>query len=117
VIEDQVGKTHGSKNYIQFQVTGYNPLTKELHVYIEHIGDPHWHRYIDEGKNYILFRHGNSDDDFSNEDPMELWELSTDQKKWVEGDHIAIPEYDLVLPQILIYYWHKDDRLSMEWDW
>jgi hypothetical protein len=77
-----------------------------------------WHRYLDEGKTYTFLLHGNGDaPDKVSPDPMELWHLPTSQKKWVNEEHIAIPEYDLVFPQILIYFWHNDSRLSLVREW
>lgn len=114
-IEEQLGQTQGKNDWILYKATGYNPETKELNVYIESIGDARWHQYLDVGKNYTFEYHPNSNAEGI--DPMELWDLPTKQKKWVEREHVAIPEYDLVLPQILIYFWHNDSRLSMEWDW
>lgn len=112
-IEEQLGRKQGKG--ITFKATGYNPETKELHIFVEKIEDERWHRYLDEGKDYIFEHHPNSDD--TEPDPMEIWELPTNQKKWKEQDRIAILEYDLVFPQILLYFWHNDSRLSMEWDW
>jgi hypothetical protein len=117
-IEEQLGKTQGRDSWIVFRATGYNPETRELSIHVEKIGDKRWHGYLDEGVTYTLFRHDNSSEPpYDGPDPMELWELPTKQKKWVEGEHVRIPEYDLVLPQILLYFWHNDNKLSMEWDW
>ncbi len=118
-IEEQLGKTQGREDWILYKATGYNPETKELNIYIEKIGDARWLNYLDEGKNYTFFRHNEDSDgeDYKGPDPMELWELPTTQKKWTNEEHVSVPEYDLVLPQILIYFWHNDSRLSMEWDW
>lgn len=117
LIEQQLGKKQGKEDWIVYRATGYDPLTKELFIHIESIGDSRWYRYLDEGKTYTFKCLEDDDDGKEHHDPMSLWELPTTQKKWAEGEHIAIPEYDLVLPQILIYFWHKDSRLSIEWDY
>ncbi len=113
-IEGQLGKKQGADDWIVYRATGYNPVTKELNVHVESIGDGRWHQYLDEGKTYTLECREDGPDGV---DPLTLWELPTKQKKWTEGEHLAIPEYDLVLPQILFYFWHNDGRLSVEWDW
>jgi len=105
-IEDKLGLRQG--NGITFRATGYNPTTKELTIHIEKIINPRWHKYLDEDKTYVLFYHESSDPD-SKFDPLELWELPTNQKKWVEEAHITIP-------QVLLYFWHNDDRLDLDWD-
>lgn len=113
MIEEQLGKKQGREDWIVYRATGYNPLTKELTVYVHAIGDSRWHRYLDVDKTYTF----ECREDSEGVDPLTLWELPTNQKKWVEDAHLAIPEYDLVLPQIFIYFWHKDSKLSIEWDW
>jgi hypothetical protein len=116
-ITEQLGKTQGCDSWIVFRATGYNPETRELAIHIEKIGDPRWWNYLDEGMTYT-FKHDDSDEpQYKEHDPLEMWKLPTNQKKWIEKEHIVIPEYDLVLPQILLYFWHNDSKLSMEWDW
>lgn len=112
-IEDKLNLRQGEG--LVFRATGYNPTTKELTIHVEKIINPRWHKYLDEDKTYVLEYHENSS--VSGPDPMELWELPTSQKKWVEEEHIAIPEYDLVFPQILLYFWHNDDRLCLNWSY
>jgi hypothetical protein len=112
-IESKLGLRQGKG--ITFRATGYNPTTKELTIHVEEIINPRWHKYLDENKTYTLFYHENSSPD-SKFDPLELWELPTNQKKWVNEEHVAIPEYDLVLPQVLLYFWHNDDKLDLDWD-
>lgn len=105
-ITEQLGKTQGRDSWIVFRATGYNPETRELSIHIEKIGDPRWHNYLTEGITYTFKRHGDSDEpEYKSSDPLELWELP-------QGS-----EDELVLPQILLYFWHNDSRLSMEWDW
>ena len=118
-ITEQLGKKQGRDSSIVYRATGYNPETKELTIHVDEIGDPRWQRYLDEGVTYTFEIHPDSDKgpQFESSDPLELWELPTKQKKWVNESHVAIPEYNMVLPQILLYFWHNDSRLSMEWSW
>lgn len=112
-IEEQLGKKQGDDSIV-YRATAYNPETKELSIFIEKIGDSRWCNYLDEGETYIFNCHDEKPI-HEGTDSLELWELPTEQKKWVNESHITVG--DLVLPQILIYFWHNDNKLSMEWDW
>jgi hypothetical protein len=103
-IEEQLGRKQGKKNWIVFRATGYNPETKELYIHIEKITEPRWHQYLDEGKTYTFEHHSFE----GGVDPLEMWELPTKQKKWVED---AVPEHDL---EVLLYFWQNDSKLSIE---
>jgi hypothetical protein len=95
---------------ILYTALAFNPEDRSLRVRIDQIEDDRWFRLSPflEGREYTFQRHFNSDDPpFTGSDPMELWEYVRPEQK----------EGELILPQILLYYWHKDGKLSMELDW
>lgn len=109
-IEELIGIQQGKDNYITYTPLAYNPDDKSLRVRIDQIDDDRWFRYSPflENREYVFRRHFNSDDPpFSRTDPMELWEYIRPEQK----------ENEILLPQILLYFWHKDKKLSMELDW
>ena len=109
-IDNLLGKEQGSDDYLVFTALSFNPETKSLEVRVDRICDPRWliQTHLEEGKTYIFERHGNSDEaPYNSSDPMELWECLRPGQKANET----------ILPQILLYFWHKDNRLSIELDW
>jgi hypothetical protein len=110
LIDSLVGTKQGGEDYIVFTPMAFEPEKKSLEVRIDHIGDARWLAYttFKEGETYIFRRHGNSDNTINTSvDPMELWEWHRPGQK----------EDETILPQVLLYFWHKDNRLSMELDW
>lgn len=110
MITDLIGVPQGDSSYIAFTAITYNPEDKSLRVRIDGIFDARWDRNttFQAGQEYTFKRHFNSNEPpFTGSDPMELWEHMRPGQK----------EDETILPQILLYYWHKDKRLSMELDW
>jgi hypothetical protein len=109
-IEKLLDTKQGNDDYIVFTALSYDEEKRSLQVRIDQIGDDRWFRNttFKEGNTYEFQRHFNSNEPpFTNSDPMELWEHVRPEQK----------EGELILPQILLYFWHKDNRLSMELDW
>ena len=110
MITDYVFIKQGTPDYIEFEVQAFFPDSKELLVLIESIGDRRWEAYtpFKPGHAYFFKRHWNSNNEpFDGPDPMELWEYMRPGQK----------ENETILPQVLLYYWHKDKKLDMELDW
>lgn len=110
MIEDLLNSQQGHNDYIEFTPLSYDSKMKSLQVRIDYIGDGRWnaHTHFENGEIYEFKRHHNSNEEpFDNIDPMELWEAMRPNQK----------DDELILPQILLYFWHNDNRLSMELDW
>ena len=81
---------------------------KNLKVRIDSMSYDRWKCYFEEGNVYNFIRHSSSDDSSKwQNDPMELWDYQ----------RMGQQEFETILPQILVYYWHNDKKLSMELDW
>lgn len=109
-IEKLLGISMGNDNYIVFVPISHNEDKKSLNIRIDRIIDERWIRYttFQEGEIYEFQRHFNSNEPpFQQQDPMELWEWLRPEQK----------ENETLLPQVLLYFWHKDNKLSMELDW
>lgn len=108
MIQDLIGVLQGSEDYILFTLLACDEGS--LQIQIDKIGDQRWHKHTHfvVGGTYVFKRHFNSNEPpFDMSDPMELWECLRPNQK----------EYETILPQILLYFWHKDGNLSMELDW
>ncbi len=108
-INDFIGVTCGEDDWLRFTVTAYNETDRSLMVRIDAMGNDGWKRHTRwrDGKEYRFVRHFNSDEaPFDRYDPMELWEWLRPGQK----------EHETILPQILLYFWHDQQLLSMEWD-
>ena len=110
LIEDLIGVQQGKENYILFALLAHNE-DKSLQIRIDAIGDNRWRQYTEfaVGEIYNFKRHFNSNEPpfDKRSDPMELWEYLRPGQK----------ENETILPQILLYFWHNDEKLDMELDW